>query len=61
LRGAGIINTRVLNEALLLKWIWRLYNYEEGDMCCELPLRKYLLKKPLATCKLKWDHNFGKA
>jgi hypothetical protein len=45
LRGAGIINTRILNEALLLKWIWRLYNYEEGDMCCELPLRKYLLKK----------------
>jgi hypothetical protein len=32
----GIINTRILNEALLLKWVWRLQIREESDICCEL-------------------------
>jgi hypothetical protein len=32
--GAGIINTRVLNEALLLKWAWRMYNHKDGDREC---------------------------
>jgi hypothetical protein len=34
--GGGIINTRILNEALLLKWVWRLQIREESDICCEL-------------------------
>ena len=32
--GLGILNTRVLNESLLIKWIWRLYNKEPEDHCC---------------------------
>jgi hypothetical protein len=35
-RGAGIINTRILNEALLSKWVWWIYNQGEGDICCQL-------------------------
>jgi hypothetical protein len=26
--GLGIINTRILNEALILKWAWRLHKLE---------------------------------
>jgi hypothetical protein len=33
--GAGIINTILLNEALL-KWPSRIYNHEERDFCCQL-------------------------
>ena len=40
--GLGITNTRVLNEALLLKWVWRLYRNDEGDTCCQLLKNKYL-------------------
>jgi hypothetical protein len=25
----GVINTKILNEALMLKWIWRIYNKED--------------------------------
>jgi hypothetical protein len=36
--GAGIINTRTMtlisketmNEALLMKWLWRIYNHQES-------------------------------
>jgi hypothetical protein len=40
--GVGIINIRILNEALFLKWVWRLQIIEESDMCCELQHNKYL-------------------
>jgi hypothetical protein len=28
--GLGMTNIRILNEALLLKWVWKLYNSEGG-------------------------------
>jgi hypothetical protein len=28
--GLGIINTRIMNECLLVKWIWRLVNKEDS-------------------------------
>lgn len=34
--GLGIINTRTMNEALLTKWIWRLYTCDDNDPCCRL-------------------------
>jgi hypothetical protein len=34
--GVGIINTRVMNEAMLLKWVWRIYNNKEEQGCCAL-------------------------
>ena len=30
--GLGIINTRILNDTLLLKWVWRLLRDKEGDL-----------------------------
>ena len=33
LQGLGIINTRVMNEALLTKLIRILYNSDTGDVC----------------------------
>jgi hypothetical protein len=49
----GIINTRVLNEALVLKWVWRLNNADQEDICCELLRNKYLRNKNLTTCNGK--------
>jgi hypothetical protein len=51
--GAGIINTRLLNEALLTKWVWRIYKAEKGNICSELIRKKYLEKHSLATCKTR--------
>ena len=56
--GLGITNTRFLNEALLLKWIWRLYNGGEDDLCCQLLRAKYLRNKPLALSKGKKGSQF---
>ena len=39
--GLGILNTRLLNEALLLKWVWSIYNGGELDQCCQLLKAKY--------------------
>ena len=42
------INTRIVNESLLLKWFWKLYNKEAEDPCCMLLRAKYLKNKCLA-------------
>ena len=34
--GLGIINTRIMNEALLAKWVWKLYKGAPDDTCCKL-------------------------
>jgi hypothetical protein len=56
--GAGIINTKTLNETLIVKWIWRLNNVGGGDTCCELLKNKYMKNKPLAPCNGKWGSHF---
>jgi uncharacterized protein YqgQ len=40
--GLGILNTRLMNIALMLKWIWKIY---QGDMglWADLINAKYLL------------------
>jgi len=48
--GLGILNSKILNESLLLKWIWRIYNADEKDLCCNLLREKYLRTRPLAKC-----------
>ena len=58
--GLGITNTRVLNEALLLKWVWRLYRNDEGDTCCQLLKNKYLKGKPISICKGGRSSHFWK-
>jgi hypothetical protein len=49
--GLGIINTRLLNEALILKWAWRLQNLEDNDICGHLLKTKYFPNKPFAVSK----------
>lgn len=50
--GLGFISTRFMNEALLLKWVRRVYNCDKDDMCCNLLKAKYLSNKSFA-------HNTG--
>ena len=58
--GLGITNTRLLNEALLLKWVWRLYRNDEGDFCCQLLRNKYLKGNRSLFARGTKDPTFGK-
>jgi hypothetical protein len=39
--GLGIINTRRVNDCLLVKWIWKIVN-KEDSLCCDLLYAKYM-------------------
>jgi hypothetical protein len=56
--GVGIINIRILNVSLLLKWVWRVQTREESDMCCESLHNKYLWGGSIANCKTKGGSQF---
>jgi hypothetical protein len=70
--GLGILNTKTMNIALMLRWIWRLYQNEEG-LWVDLLKAKYLgdhdLFSPLVKTKgsqfwnsiqkLKWHFKLG--
>ena len=46
------MNTRLLNDAVLLKWIWRLIDLlEDNDLCRQLLTAKYLKKRNLLSSK----------
>ena len=49
--GLGITNTRIFNESILMKWVWRLYASSEDDLCCQLLKQKYLKRKPILCQK----------
>ena len=49
--GLGIINTRLMNESLLLKWVWRILQNSKDDKCCQLLRAKYLKRKPFMQCR----------
>lgn len=44
--GLGIINTRTFNDALLLKWVWRMLEDKEEDIFCQLLKNKYCKNRP---------------
>jgi hypothetical protein len=70
--GLGILNTKLMNIALMLKWIWKLYQNEEG-MWADLIHAKYLGDRDLfdkevpvrgyqfwnAIHKIKWYFKLG--
>lgn len=58
--GLGILNTRLMNEALLIKWIWRILSNREEDICCQLLRAKYLKRKSLQECRGKNGSQFWK-
>jgi hypothetical protein len=39
--GLGIVNTRILNECLMVKWIWKLYS-QEDSLWVRLKNAKYM-------------------
>jgi hypothetical protein len=39
--GMAIINTRRLNDCLLVKWIWKIIN-KEDSLWCKLMYKKYM-------------------
>ena len=49
--GLGVINTRVSNESILMKWVWRIYTGSEDDLCGRLLRQKYSKRKPLLNYK----------
>jgi hypothetical protein len=70
--GLGILNTRLMNLALMLKWIWKLYQNAEG-LWADLIRAKYLGDRDLfdkevpihgsqfwkAIRKIKWHFKSG--
>lgn len=58
--GLGVINTRMMNEALLVKWIWRIHQNSGDDMCCQLLRAKYLKNKPFMLSRGGWGSQFWK-
>jgi hypothetical protein len=42
--GLGIVNTRILNECMLVKWIWKLYSQE--DSLWERPVKDKYMRDP---------------
>jgi hypothetical protein len=71
-RGLGILNTKFMNIALMLKWIWKIYQNEEG-LWADLLRAKYLGDQDLfspavptkgsqfwnAIQKIKWYFKMG--
>ena len=47
-------------EALLMKWIWRLYKDKRGDMVCEMLKAKYLKRTNYASYQGKNGSQFWK-
>ena len=58
--GLGIINTRTFNDAIILKWAWRLLVDREEDVCCQLLKTKYCRNRPFINSKGGVDPNSGK-
>ena len=58
--GVGIINTRILNDALLLKWVWKMLEDKIEDLCSQLLKAKYCKNKPFVTSKGNTGSQFWK-
>jgi hypothetical protein len=72
LGGLGILNTKLMNIALMLKWVWKLYQNDEG-LWADLIRAKYLRGRDLfsketsangsqfwkSIQKLKWFFKLG--
>jgi hypothetical protein len=70
--GLGILNTRLMNISLMLKWIWKLYQNSDG-LWADLIRAKYLRGRDLfdkevptrgsqfwnAIQKIKWHFKLG--
>jgi hypothetical protein len=71
-RGLGILNTRLMNLTLMIKWIWKLYQNSDG-LWADLIRAEYLRGRDLfdkevpthgsqfwnAIQKIKWHFKLG--
>jgi hypothetical protein len=57
--GLGIIDTRRLNDCLLIKWIWKIVN-KEDSMWSRLLYKKYMQNKDFFPTKGQGVLNFGR-
>jgi hypothetical protein len=46
--GLEILNTRMMNDCLLAKWIWRIVNRED-PLWCRILYKKYMQGKDFVT------------
>ena len=55
--GVGIINTKIMNECLLVKWIWKIHQ-EPDELWFKLIKAKYLDGCSFFTSKSKGGSQF---
>lgn len=46
--GLGGLDTGLMNEALLGKWVWKILMAKEEDLCFNMLKRKYFRNKAFA-------------
>jgi hypothetical protein len=57
--GLGIINTKIMNESLLVKWIWRIYQ-QPDELWYRILKAKYLGNNNFFDSKATRGSQFGK-
>jgi hypothetical protein len=55
----GILNTRRMNDCLLVKWIWRIVNREDS-LWCRIMYKKYMHNKDFLHQRAKGAPSSGK-
>jgi hypothetical protein len=60
LGGIGIISSRHMNVALMLKWVWRILS-DDGGLWLKLIKAKYLRGRPLLACDRREGSQFWRA
>nr|XP_051211161.1 uncharacterized protein LOC127328612 [Lolium perenne] len=60
LGGIGIISSRHMNVALILKWVWRILS-DDGGLWLKLIKAKYLRGRPLLACDRREGSQFWRA
>jgi hypothetical protein len=57
--GVGVINTRIMNDCLLVKWIWKIFQ-EPDAMWFRIIKAKYMRKGVFFNLVPRVAHNFGR-
>ena len=58
--GIGILSSRKMNKALMLRWVWRILR-EEGGLWLHIIKAKYLQGRPLLACDRQDGSQFWRA
>ena len=58
--GLGIINTRIMNDCLIVKWIWKIFQ-EPDELWFKILKAKYMGEGGSLSLRQRECLNFGKA